>query len=178
LRSDSRQGNAFSAIALALAGDSTQAARLSDDLRKNFPEDTIVQYEDLPMIRAATALHSGDASRAAEALAEAEPYELGQTNYSFTFALYPVYLRGQAYLAAKQGAAAQVEFQKILDHYSVVGNQPIGALARLGLARSYTLQDDIPKARAAYSDFLSLWKNADPDVPLLKQAKMEFAKLK
>jgi tetratricopeptide (TPR) repeat protein/predicted Ser/Thr protein kinase len=178
LRSDSRQGNAFSAIALALAGDSAQAARLSDDLRKNFPADTIVQYDDLPMIRAATALHSGDASRAVEALAEAEPYELGQTNYSFTFALYPIYLRGQAYLAAKHGAAAQVEFQKILDHYSVVGNQPIGALARLGLARSYTLQGDIPKARAAYSDFLSLWKNADPDVPLLKQAKVEFANLK
>jgi eukaryotic-like serine/threonine-protein kinase len=178
LRSDSRQGNAFSAIALALAGDSAQAARISDDLRKNFPADTIVQYDDLPMIRAATALHSGDASRAVEALAEAEPYELGQTNYSFTFALYPVYLRGQSYLAAKQGVAAQVEFQKILDHYSVVGNQPIGALAHLGLARSYTLQGDIPKARAAYSEFLSLWKNADPDVPLLKQAKLEFAKLK
>jgi len=178
LRSDSRQGNAYSAIALALAGDSAQAARLSDDLHKNFPADTIVQYDDLPMIRAATALHSGDAPPAVEALAEAEPYELGQTNYSFTFALYPVYLRGQAYLAAKQGVAAQVEFQKILDHYSVVGNQPVGALARLGLARSYTLQGDIPKARAAYSDFLSLWKNADPDVPLLKQATVEFAKLK
>jgi hypothetical protein len=88
LRSDSRQGNAFSAIALALAGDSAQAARISDDLRKNFPADTIVQYDDLPMIRAATALHSGDASRAVEALAEAEPYELGQTNYSFTFAFW------------------------------------------------------------------------------------------
>jgi tetratricopeptide (TPR) repeat protein/predicted Ser/Thr protein kinase len=177
-RSDSKQGNAFSAIALALAGDSAQAARLSDDLRKNFPADTIVQYDDLPMIRAATALHSDEASRAVEALAGAEPYELGQTNYSFTFALYPVYLRGQAYLAAMQGAAAQVEFQKILDHYSVVGNQPIGALARLGLARSYALQGDTPRARAAYSDFLNLWKNADPDVPLLKQAKTEFAKLK
>jgi tetratricopeptide (TPR) repeat protein len=177
LRSDSRQGNAYSAIALALAGDSAQAARLSDDLRKNFPADTIVQYDDLPMIRAATALDSGDASRAVEALKEAEPYELGQTNYSFTFALYPVYLRGRAYLAAKQGTAAEVEFQKILDHYGVVGNQPIGALAHLGLARSYTLQGDIPKARAAYSTFLSLWKNADPDVPLLKAAKAEFAKL-
>ena len=177
LRSDSRQGNAYSAIALALAGDSAQAARLSDDLHKNFPADTIVQYDDLPMIRAATALHSGDTSRAVETLAEAEPYELGQANYSFTFALYPVYLRGQAYLAAKQGAAARAEFQKILDHYGAVGNQPIGALARLGLARSYSLQGDIAKARAAYTDFLSLWKNADPDVPLLKQAKVEFAEL-
>jgi ATP/maltotriose-dependent transcriptional regulator MalT len=178
LRSNSRQANAFSAIALALAGDSAQAARLSDDLRKTSPADTIVQYDYLPMIRAAAALHSGDASRAVEALAEAEPYELGQTNYSFTFGLYPVYLRGEAYLEAKRGAAAQVEFQKILDHYGAVGNQPIGALARLGLARSYTLQGDIPKARAAYSDFLRLWKNADPDVPLLKEAKAEVAKLK
>jgi tetratricopeptide (TPR) repeat protein len=178
LRSDSRQGNAFSAIALALAGDSAQATRLADDLRKKFPVDTIVQSDYLPMVRAAAALHSGDAPRAIEALAAAEPYELGQTNTSFTFALYPVYLRGEAYLAAKQGAAAQGEFQKILDHYGVVGNQPIGSLADLGLARSYTLQADIPKARAAYSSFLSLWKNADPDIPLLKEAKAEFAKLK
>jgi tetratricopeptide (TPR) repeat protein/predicted Ser/Thr protein kinase len=178
MRSNSRQGNAFSAIALALAGDSAQAARLSDDLRKKFPADTIVQSDYLPMIRAAAALRSGDASRAVEALATSEPYELGQTNTSFTFALYPVYLRGEAYLTAKQGAAAQGEFQKILDHYGAVGNQPIGALAHLGLARSYTLQANIPKARATYSNFLSLWKNADPDIPLLKEAKAEFAKLK
>ncbi|MGA8617900.1 MAG: protein kinase [Candidatus Sulfotelmatobacter sp.] len=176
-RSNSRQANAFSAIALALAGDSAQAARLSDDLHKKFPGDTIVQSDYLPMIRAAAALRSGDAPRAVEALATAEPYELGQTNTSFTFAFYPVYLRGEAYLAAKQGAAAQVEFQKILDHYGAVGNQPIGALAQLGLARSYTLQGNIPKARAAYSNFLSLWKNADPDVPFLKETKAEFAKL-
>ena len=130
------------------------------------------------MIRAAAAIHSGDASRAVEALAEAEPYELGQTNYSFTFGLYPIYLRGEAYLEAKQNAAAQVAFQKIMDHSGAVGNQPIGALPRLGLARSYALQGDIPKARAAYSDFLNLWKNGDPDVPLLKEAKAEFAKLK
>ena len=178
MRSNSRQGNAFSAIALALAGDSAQAARLSDDLRKKFPADTIVQSDYLPMIRAAAALRSGDASRAVEALATSEPYELGQTNTSFTFALYPVYLRGEAYLTAKQGAAAQGEFQKILDHYGAVGNQPIGALAHLGLARSYTLQANIPKARATYSNFLSLWKNADPDISLLKEAKAEFAKLK
>jgi eukaryotic-like serine/threonine-protein kinase len=177
-RSNSRQANAFSAIALALAGDSAQAARLSDDLRKKFPVDTIVQSDYLPMIRAAVALRSGDGPRAVEALATSEPYELGQTNTSFTFALYPVYLRGEGYLAAKQGAAAQGEFQKILDHSSVVGNQPIGALAHLGLARAYTMQGDIPKARAAYSDFLNLWKNADPDIPLLKGAKAEFAKLK
>jgi serine/threonine protein kinase len=176
-RSDSRQGNAFSAIALALAGDSAQAARLSDDLRKKFPADTIVQSDYLPMIRAAAALRSGDAPRAIEALAAAEPYELGQTNTSFTFASYPVYFRAEAYLAAKEGAAAQAEFQKILDHYGVIGNQPIGALAHLGLARSYTLQGNVLKARAAYSDFLSLWKNADPDLTLLKEMKVEFAQL-
>jgi eukaryotic-like serine/threonine-protein kinase len=86
-------------------------------------------------------------------------------------------LRAEAYLAAKEGAAAQAEFQKILDHYGVIGNQPIGALAHLGLARSYTLQGNVLKARAAYSDFLSLWKNADPDLTLLKEMKVEFAQL-
>jgi serine/threonine protein kinase len=177
LRSDSRQGNAFSAIALALAGDSSQAARQSDDLRKKFPADTIVQSDYLPMIRGAAALRSGDASRAIGALAAAEPYELGQTNTSFTFALYPVYLRGGAYLAAKQGAAAQGEFQKILDHYGAVGNQPIGALAHLGLARAYVLTGDIAKAKSAYQDFLTLWKGADPNIPILKEAKVEYAKL-
>jgi eukaryotic-like serine/threonine-protein kinase len=174
---DSRQGSAFSAIALALAGDSARAARLSDDLRKNFPADTIVQSDYLPMIRAATALHSGDAGRAVEALAAAEPYELGHTNTSFTFALYPVYLRGLAYLAEKEGASAAREFQKILDHAGVIGNQPIGALARLGFARAYTLSGDTAKSKTAYQDFFTLWKNADPDIPILKEAKAEYAKL-
>jgi eukaryotic-like serine/threonine-protein kinase len=174
---NSRQGNAFSAIALALAGDSEQAARLSDDLRKNFPADTIVQSDYLPMIRAAMALRSGDAGRAVEALAAAEPYELGHTNTSFTFALYPVYLRGIAYLAEKQGAPAAREFQKILDHAGVVGNEPIGALARLGLGRAYALSGDAAKSKTAYQDFLTLWKNADPEMPILKEAKAEYAKL-
>jgi len=174
---NSRQGNGFSAIALALAGDSAQAARLADDLRKNFPADTIVQSDYLPMIRAATALRSGDAGRAVEALAAAEPYDLGNTNTTFTFALYPVYLRGTAYLAEKQSAPAAREFQKILDHAGVVGNQPIGSLARLGLARAYGISGDTAKARAAYQDFLTLWKDADPDIPILKEAKTEYAKL-
>ncbi len=177
LLSGSRQSTAFSAIALALAGDSAPATRLSDELRKEFPADTIVQSSYLPMIRAAMAMRSGDGRRAVEILAAAEPYELGDTNTSFTFAMYPVYLRGLADLGAKQGAAAQVEFQKILNHSGVVGNQPIGALAHLGLARSYALLGNIPKARDAYSNFLSLWKNADPDIPLLKDAKAEFAKI-
>jgi Tfp pilus assembly protein PilF len=102
---------------------------------------------------------------------------LGETNYSFTFGLYPVYLRGVAYLAAKQGAAAQGEFQKIVDHSGVVGNEPIGALARLGLARAYAAEGDSSKARSAYGDFLSLWKDGDGDVPVLKEAKAESGKL-
>ena len=93
-------------------------------------------------------------------------------------ALYPVYLRGEAYLAAKQGAAAAVEFQKILDHPGVVGNEPIGALAHLGLGRAYALAGDSAKAKTAYQDFFALWKNADPDIPILQQAKAEYAKLK
>ena len=127
--------------------------RLAADLGKRFPEDTIVQFNYLPMIRAAIALRSGDGERAIEALAASVPYELGQTNNSFTFALYPVYLRGEAYLAAKQGAAAATEFQKILDHAGVVGNEPIGALAHLGLGRAYALSGDTAKAKAAYQDF-------------------------
>ncbi len=172
-----RQAQAFAAIALGLAGDSAQAERLAGELGKSFNDDTIVHFEYLPMIAATMALHSADGKRAIDALAASAPYELGQTNSTFTFALYPVCLRGQANLAANQGAAAASEFQKILDHASVVGNEPIGALAHLGLARAYILQGDTAKARVAYQDFFTLWKDADPNIPILKQAKAEYAKL-
>ena len=182
-----RQVEAFSAIALGLAGDSAQVERLVADLDKRFGEDTVVKFNYLPMIRAATALHSSDGKRAVNALSASAPYELGETNPSFTFALYPVYLRGEAYLATQQGAAAVNEFQKILDHAGVLGNEPIGALAHLGLARAYTLQSkaaqgadaDAARSRAlaAYRDFLTVWKDADPDITILKEAKAEFAKL-
>src|ERR1700730_14371390 len=172
-----RQVEGYSAIALGLAGDSAQAERLAADLAKRFSEDTVVKFNFLPMIRAATALHSGNGKQAIDALSAAAPYELGQTNYSFTFALYPVYLRGEAYLAAKQGAAAGNEFQKILDHASLVGNEPLAALAHLGLGRAYALAGDSAKSKAAYQDFLALWKDADPDVPILKQLKAEYARL-
>src|SRR6202162_5445714 len=109
-----RQVEGFSAIALGLAGNSAQAERLVADLGKRFREDTIVKFNYLPMIQAATALHSGNGKQAIDALSAAAPYELGETNTSFTFALYPVYLRGEAYLAAKQGSAAVNEFQKII----------------------------------------------------------------
>jgi eukaryotic-like serine/threonine-protein kinase len=173
----SREVEGYSAIALGLAGDSAHAERLAGDLGKRFSEDTVVKFNFLPTIRAATALHSGNGKQAVDALSAAAPYELGQTNSSFTFALYPVYVRGEAYLALKQGAEAGNEFQKILDHASVVGNQPLGALAHLGLGRAYALAGDSTKSKAAYQDFLALWKDADPDVPILKQVKAEYAKL-
>jgi serine/threonine protein kinase/tetratricopeptide (TPR) repeat protein len=176
-RANGRQAEAFSAIAFALAGDSAQAERLSGELAKNFKDDTIVRSEYVPMITAATALHAGDSKRAIDALAAAAPYELGQTNSIFTFALYPVYLRGEAYLAGKQGPEAAAEFQKILDHSYVVGNAPIGALAHLGLARAYATGGDTAKSKSAYQDFIALWKSADPDISLLKEAKAEYAKL-
>ncbi len=172
-----KEAEAFSAIAFGLAGDAAQAERLAADLNKRFPEDTAVQFNFMPMARAAIALRSGDADRAIQALAATEPYELGEGNLAFTFALYPVYLHGEAYLAAKQGAAAAAEFQKVLDHTGVVENEPIGALAHLGLARAYVLSGDTAKAKIAYQDFLTFWKDADADSPLLKQAKTEFAKL-
>jgi tetratricopeptide (TPR) repeat protein len=172
-----KHGEGFSAIAFALAGDIVDANRAIEDLTKLFPQNTVVQTRYLPMARSAIALNSGNAQAALDALTAAAPYELGHTNEDFTFAVYPVYFRGQAYLAAKNGDAAAAEFQKILDHAGVVGNEPIGALGHLGLARAYSLSGNAAKAKTAYQDFFALWKNADPDVPILKEAKTEYAKL-
>jgi tetratricopeptide (TPR) repeat protein len=175
--SNGRDVEALSAVALGLAGDSAQAMRLADDLGKRFPEDTIMQFNYLPTIRATVWLRHSDAAKATETLAAAKPYELGGTVEIFHFVLYPVYLRGEAYLAAKQGTAAAAEFQKILDHPGVVRSEPIGALAHLELGRAYALSGDTGKAKSAYTDFLTLWKDADPDIPILKEAKAEYAKL-
>jgi eukaryotic-like serine/threonine-protein kinase len=173
----SRLATAFSAIAVGLAGDSSQAERLASELNRDFPEDTAIKSLLLPMIRAAVASRSGDPAQAIQTLAQAEPFELAEANTTFTFALYPVYLHGEAYLATKQGSAAAVEFQKILDHSGVVGNEPLGALAHLELGRAYAIAGDNAKAKGAYADFLDLWKNADPDLPIFKQARAEYAQL-
>ncbi len=169
----------FAALALAYARDDARAKALADDLDKRFPEDTIVQFNYLPSVRGRLALNRGDASAAIESLGAAASYELGGTraiDLKWT-AMFPVFVRGEAYLAAHQGSQAAAEFQKILDHRGLVLNQPIGALAHLGLARAHVLQGDIPKAKVAYLDFLTLWKDADPDIPVLQQAKAEYAKL-
>jgi len=163
------------ALVLARLGDSAQATRLADDLGRRSPENTILQFNYLPTIRAATALQSGRPVKAVEALVAAAPYELGRVGSG---TLQPAYLRGEAYLAARQGVAAATEFQKILDHPGVVRTYLIGALAHLGLGRAYALSGDTARAKSAYQDFLTLWKDADPDIPILKQAKAEYGKLK
>jgi eukaryotic-like serine/threonine-protein kinase len=168
------------ALSLALTGDSPAAQKLTDDLAKRFPEDTSVQFSYLPTVRGELALDNGDASRAVDVLQAASPYELGTPRswlQGFFGALYPVYVRGEAYLAEHKGTEAAVEFQKILDHRGTVISDPISALAKLQLARSYVSMGDKARARAAYEDFLNLWKEADPDLPILKQAKAEFGKL-
>jgi serine/threonine protein kinase/Flp pilus assembly protein TadD len=176
--STGRDVEATSAIALGLAGDAAQATRLAADLAKRFPEDTIVQFNYLPTIHAAVALQGGSASKAIEALAPVAPYEqLGSASTASNYALYPIYLRGEAYVAARQGSAAEAEFQKIIAHPGVVENEPIGAVAHLGLARAYSLSGDTAKTQATYQDFFALWKDADPDIPILQQAKAEYAKL-
>jgi serine/threonine protein kinase/tetratricopeptide (TPR) repeat protein len=178
--STSRDVQYFAALALAYTKQDAQAQAIADDLARKLPEDTILQFNYLPTLRARFALNKGNPAQAIEALRPAAPYELGVSTSSppVWSAMFPVYLRAEAYLAARQGSQANAEFRKILDHSGVVINEPIGALAHLGLGRAYVLQDDIPKAKAAYQDFLALWKDADPDIPVIKQAKSEYAKLK
>jgi eukaryotic-like serine/threonine-protein kinase len=167
------------ALASEFAGDARRAQAIIDDLAKRFPEDTIVQCNYLPTLRAKLALLHSEPQHALDLLRVAAPYELGLPAFSFYNwpNLYPIYVRGEAYLAAHQGSAAAAEFQKILDHRGIVLNEPIGTLTRLQLARAYGLQGDTAKARAGYQDFLTLSKDADPDIPILKQAKAEYAKL-
>jgi serine/threonine protein kinase/tetratricopeptide (TPR) repeat protein len=168
---------AEAALALAQAGDTAGPEKLAAELDKTFPLDTLVQRYWLPTIRAGVALERKDPNQAIELLKVASTIELSEPT-QFTIFLCPAYLRGEAYLMLHDGIAAAVEFQKFIDHRGLVMNFPWGALARLGLARAYALQGDAAKARTAYQDFLTLWKDADPDIPILKQAKAEYAKLK
>ena len=168
------------ALAFAYGGNEENTRALADALSKNFPEDTIVQFNYLPALQAKLALLRANPQEALHSLEPAVPFELGLPAVSLYNwpNLYPVYVRGEAYLAAHQGKEAAAEFQKILDHRGIVLNEPIGALAHLQLGRAYALQGDIAKSRAAYQDFLTLWKDGDPDIPILKEAKVEYAKLK
>jgi tetratricopeptide (TPR) repeat protein len=163
---------AMAALALARAGDTAGAEKLAAQLDKAFPLDTLVQRYRLPTIRAAVALQRKDPKRAIELLRAASAIELGDRHR-----LFPVYLRGEAYLMLHDGNRAAAEFQKFIDHHSTMGNFAWGAPARLQLGRAFALSGDKTKARAAYQDFLTLWKDADPDLPILKKAKAEYAKL-
>jgi tetratricopeptide (TPR) repeat protein len=164
-------------LALAYAGDGSQ--ELAHKFNESFPENTVIQFNYLPTLRAKLALSQANPQQALIDLEVAAPYELGSpTSWFYNWPnLYPVYVRGEAYLAAHQGNEAAAEFQKILNHRGIVLNEPIGALAHLQLGRAYAMQGDTARSRAAYQDFLTLWKDADPDIPILREAKAEYARL-
>jgi eukaryotic-like serine/threonine-protein kinase len=168
------------AIALALAGDFPRSEMLANDLDRRFPEDTWVRFHYLPTLRALAALHAGKPATAGEQLQTASRYELAMNGFSlfaFCGAMFPAYVRGEALLAGRNGAAAVAEFQKLVDHPGIVLADPSGALAVLQIGRAWALAGDHNKANAAYRDFLTRWKDADADIPILQQAKAEYAKL-
>ena len=170
--SKSRDVQYATAFALGLAGDYSQSQTLTDDLSGRFPEDTIVTVMYMPTLRALLAVKRNEPARAIELLQTAMPYEGGIGT------LYPAYVRGIAYLAAHEGREAAAEFQNIFDHRGIISSDPIGALAHLQNGRAHGISGDTAKAKAAYNDFLTLWKDADPDIPILQQAKAEYAKLR
>jgi DNA-binding winged helix-turn-helix (wHTH) protein/tetratricopeptide (TPR) repeat protein len=167
----------LAALALARVGDARNADVATEKLAKSNPANTRLNYYWLTTIRAAIELGHKNPAKAIELLQPAGAYELGYSEPFQFGTLYPVYVRGEAYLALHQGSQAAAEYQKILYHRGIVLNCPTGALAHLGLARAYTMQGDTAKAKAAYQDFLALWKDADPDIPILIAAKAEYAKL-
>ena len=168
------------AFAMAFSGESSRAQTLADDLARRFPEDTAVRFMYLPPLRALLALNRGDPAKAIELLNAGASYELGvppSIAPAFIGPLYPIYVRGQAYLRLQQGEEAAAEFQKILDHRGIVVSDPVGALAHLQLGRAFAMSGDASKALAAYDEFLTLWKDADRDLPILEDARAEYAKL-
>lgn len=176
--SQGRDVEAMAALALAFLGETAQSQNLARELDKKFPEDTVVQFNYLPTVNAQLALNNKDHWKAIRSLETAASYELGDSgDRAITLALYPVYVRGQAYLAAGEGQQAAREFQKILDHPGVVQNRLVGVLARLGLARAYRREGYGTQARTAYQNFFTLWKDADSGTTILKEAKTEYANL-
>ena len=163
------------ALALARAADTLRVKALVEQLEKTEPKNTLLKVYWLPTIKAAIEISNGNPSQGITDVEAAAPYELGQPP-AFS-SLYPAYLRGQAYLAARNGTAAAAEFQKLIDHPGIVWNKPIGTLAHLHMGRAYAMAGDAAKAKAAYQKFFNVWKDADPDIPVLLQAKAEYAKL-
>jgi serine/threonine protein kinase/tetratricopeptide (TPR) repeat protein len=174
--SPGRDVKVLAAVAFARAGDIPHARALADELEKTYPTNTTLKLYWFPIVRAAIALGNQKPSDAVVALEAVAPYEFGEPPPFQIGTIYAAYIRGEAYLASHDGAAAAREFQKFLDHRGLVVNYPLASLARVGLARAYALSGDTAKAKATYQDFLKLWKDADPDIPVLKEAKAEYAK--
>ncbi len=169
------------AVASALAGYPRQAQSLASELESQFPEDTSVRFSYLPVVHAILALRRGDPLKAVEALQAATPYELGMPRCAetgFFGSLYPILIRGEAYLAARKGPEAAREFQKLLDHEGTMIGDPVYVLARYGVARAHALSGNANQARERYGEFLADWKDADPDVPILRQAQIDYGKLR
>jgi hypothetical protein len=168
-----------SALAFAIAGENAKSQAVAEDMAKKEPRATVLQFKYLPTVRAQIALSNGDVVKAIETLESSSPYELDSngTSGAVNLSLHAVYVRGVAYLSAHRGSEGAAELQKILDHPGIVWNSPFGALAHLQIGRAYALQGDNAKARADYQDFLTVWKDAGPDILILKQAKAEYAKL-
>jgi tetratricopeptide (TPR) repeat protein len=160
------------AVALAMTGNIVRAQAIADDLSHRFPDDTLLHLVSIPVVRALIELNRNNPDAAIHSLQAATPYELGAAQ-----GLFPIYIRGQAYLQAKRGADAVAEFQKIVDHRGIAPTASEHSLAKLGMGRAYAMIGEAAKSRAAYQDFFALWKDADPDIPILKEAKTEYAKL-
>jgi DNA-binding winged helix-turn-helix (wHTH) protein/tetratricopeptide (TPR) repeat protein len=168
----------LAALVMAQNGDFKRARMLVEELNKDHPTDTLIQKYWIPTIRARMKLRQGSWSKALETLSVAAPFDFATSPALTVSPLYPPYVRGEVYLAAGDGRRAVAEYNKLIDHPGMVLNSPLGALAHLGLARAYSLQEDRVKAHDAYNDFFKLWKDADTDIPILRQAKAEYAKLK
>src|SRR5437870_7128525 len=172
-----RDVKVLAALTLARVGEAARAKAMVQALEKSDPLNTVLKLYWLPTLKAAIELNAGNSDQALIFLEAAAPYELGVPPPTLEGTLYPAYLRGQTYLLARQGQAAATEFEKFLDHRGIVLNFPLAALAHLQLGRAYAMNSDTAKAKSAYQDFLTLWKDADPDIPILKEAKAEYAKL-
>jgi tetratricopeptide (TPR) repeat protein len=180
--SNARDVEYAAGLALALSGNASRSEPLADDLEQRFPEDTFARFTYVPVLRALSALERGKPTDSVEQLRIALPYELAVNSLNFSHfylgGLHSAYVRGEALLAAHRYAEAAAEFQKILDHRGIVGLDPIGALAHVQLGRAFALSGDLARSKTAYQNFLALWKDADPDIPILTQARAEYARLR
>jgi serine/threonine protein kinase/tetratricopeptide (TPR) repeat protein len=179
--SDARDVAYAAGLGLGLSGDVSRSDAIAADLEKRFPEDTFAKFTYVPVLRSISALRRGRPLESIAQLHAALPYEMASNGLDFNFSLgglHSAYIRGEAFVAAHQYADAAAEYQKILDHRGIVGADPIGALARWQLGRVFAQSGDTVKAKGAYQDFLALWKNADANAPMLKQAQAEYASLR